>query len=432
MSSDADSREKGEGRGEIALEKVTRAYRVVQDPTPTFKAALVNRGRERTRELVALRDIDLAVAPGEAVGIVGVNGSGKSTLLKVMGGIIPPDSGTVTTTGSVAAMLELGSGFHPDFSGRENVHMNASIHGLTRDDVDARMDDIVAFAELADFIDAPIRTYSSGMQMRLAFAVSSHVNPDILLLDEVLAVGDEAFQRKCLGRIFEFRRGGGTLVFVSHDPGAVERVCDRAILLEAGGLLEDGRPVDVLSEYHRRLAHEAGHVPVAPADGDQGTAALGVGDNRSWGNRDCEITAVRLLGDDGPSIRFVSGDRMIVEMEIRPRVPIPAPNFGVGIHTVDGMLCFGTNTRIEALSVGTVSEAQVVRFTIPQLPLHEGSFTIQVAVVSQDESVVYHWLDRWLEFTVFPEGTGIGPVGIVGEWSVSGAVAAEISELGES
>lgn len=404
--------------GEIRVTDVHRSYRVHREQTPTLKAAIARRERPRTREHAALRGVDLRVEPGESVGIIGVNGSGKSTLLKLIGGIIPPDRGTVETGGSLAAMLELGSGFHPDFSGRENVHMNASIHGLSRADVDARMDEIVAFAEIADFIDAPIRTYSSGMQMRLAFAVSSHVNPDILLLDEVLAVGDEAFQRKCLGRIFDFRRGGGTLIFVSHDPAAVERVCDRALLLDDGVVVADGPPDEVLTHYHRRLAQESGQVSLAESR-EAVSGALGEGDDRSWGTGEVVITSVRLVGEDGPTDRFMSGEPMTIEMEVRPRVPVPAPNFGLGIQTADGMLCHGTNTRIAALRTGTIDSPQIVRFSIPRLPLHEGAFTVRVAVVSHDESVVYHWLDRWLTFSVFARGTGIGPVDVRGEWSVT-------------
>ena len=432
MSSDGPAGSGGLAVGEIRLTGVTRAYRVIQDPTPTFKAALVRRGRARTRELIAVSDVTLAIEAGQALGIVGVNGSGKSTLLKLMGGIIPPDAGTVEVGGDVAAMLELGSGFHPDFSGRENVYMNASIHGLTRAQVDERMEDIVAFAELADFIDAPIRTYSSGMQMRLAFAVSSHVNPDVLLLDEVLAVGDEAFQRKCLGRIFEFRRAGGTLVFVSHDPAAIERVCDRAVLIESGAIVDDGAPEEIIALYHRRLAGASGRVALDSSGSGATDGALGRDDDRSWGTGEAVITAVRLLGDDGPTDRFMSGDPLTIEMEIQPNAPIPAPNFGIGIHTADGMLCYGTNTRIDALAVGTIDSPQTVRFSIPALGLHEGAFTVQVAVVSHDESVVYHWLDRWVDFTVFARDTGVGPVRISGEWSLdaSGAPSGSSAEAG--
>jgi ABC-2 type transport system ATP-binding protein len=240
--------------GRIRLRGVSRSFRILHDRNLTLKETVLRRRRTEATELWAVNDVDLDVAPGEAVGIIGQNGSGKSTLLKLLAGIMPPHRGTVEIGGTVASMLELGAGFHPDFTGRENVYMNAAIHGLSERAVDERLDDIVAFSELPDFIDMPVRTYSSGMSMRLAFAIASHVNPDVLLLDEVLAVGDEAFQRKCFGRIADFRRRGGTLVFVSHDPAAVERVCDRAVLMVGGDVMRDGPPGDVLADYHARLA----------------------------------------------------------------------------------------------------------------------------------------------------------------------------------
>jgi ABC-type polysaccharide/polyol phosphate transport system ATPase subunit len=247
--------------GAVRLRGVSRSFRIFHERNLTLKETLLRSRRAAFTEFWALRDVDLDIRPGEAVGIIGENGAGKSSLLKVVAGIIPPQTGTVETGGSVASMLELGAGFHPDFTGRENVYMNGAIHGLSEADVADRIDEIIAFAELADFIEMPVKTYSSGMYMRLAFAIASHVNPDILLLDEVLAVGDEAFQRKCMGRIFNYRRAGGTLLFVSHDAASVERVCDRAILLIGGRVVNDGPPMDVLNAYHRRLARPTAQIP---------------------------------------------------------------------------------------------------------------------------------------------------------------------------
>jgi ABC-type polysaccharide/polyol phosphate transport system ATPase subunit len=347
------------------------------------------------------------VAPGESIGIIGQNGSGKSTLLKMLAGIIPPQTGTVEIGGSVAAMLELGAGFHPDFTGRENVFMNGAIHGLSERQVVERLDDIVRFAELEDFIDMPVRTYSSGMSMRLAFAISSHVHPDVLLLDEVLAVGDEAFQRKCMGRIAEFRRGGGTLVFVSHDPAAVERVCDRVVLLVDGDVAADGPPAPTLATYHRMLAGGG----EADGGGDEGGRT-------QWGNRDVVIRELRLVGPGGPTDRLMSGEPLTVEIDLVAPAPVSTPVFGIAFHTVDGLLCYGTNTRLDDLPVAQVEGAATVRFEISRLPLHEGRFTVTAAVHSQDEATVYHWLDRWLEFSVFPRVTGVGTVDASGRWSL--------------
>ena len=397
--------------GAIHLRNVSRSFKIVHDRNLTLKETALRRRRTHSTELWAVRDIDLEVAPGEAIGIIGQNGSGKSTLLKLLAGIIPPHRGTVEIAGTVASMLELGAGFHPDFTGRENVYMNASIHGLSEGDVDDRLDDIVSFAEIDEFIDMPVRTYSSGMSMRLAFSISSYVQPQVLLLDEVLAVGDEAFQRKCFGRIFEFRRNGGTLVFVSHDPGAVERVCDRAVLLVDGRVVDDGSTADVLATYHRRLAGDGKAADVARDDPED--------DPRIWGNREVTIRSARLIGNDGPTDRFVSGEPFTIEMEVEARHPVRTPIFGISVNSVDGPLLYGTNTRLDALDIPGIESGAVVRFTVPSLPLHDGRFTVQLAVVSFDESVVYHWLDRWLEFSVFPAVTGIGPVDMSGRWTVS-------------
>jgi len=397
--------------GAIRLRNVSRSFKIVHDRNLTLKETALRRRRTHSTELWAVRDIDLEVAPGEAIGIIGQNGSGKSTLLKLLAGIIPPHRGTVEIAGTVASMLELGAGFHPDFTGRENVYMNASIHGLSEGDVDDRLDDIVSFAEIDEFIDMPVRTYSSGMSMRLAFSISSYVQPQVLLLDEVLAVGDEAFQRKCFGRIFEFRRNGGTLVFVSHDPGAVERVCDRAVLLVDGRVVDDGSTADVLATYHRRLAGDGKAADVARDDPED--------DPRIWGNREVTIRSARLIGNDGPTDRFVSGEPFTIEMEVEARHPVRTPIFGISVNSVDGPLLYGTNTRLDALDIPGIESGAVVRFTVPSLPLHDGRFTVQLAVVSFDESVVYHWLDRWLEFSVFPAVTGIGPVDMSGRWTVS-------------
>ncbi len=401
--------------GAIRLRGVSRSFRIVHDRNLTLKETVLRRRRSHFTELWAVSGIDLDVAPGEAIGIIGQNGSGKSTLLKLLAGIIPPQEGSVEIAGTVASMLELGAGFHPDFTGRENVYMNASIHGLSERDVDDRFDDIVSFAEIAEFIDMPVRTYSSGMSMRLAFSISSYVQPQVLLLDEVLAVGDEAFQRKCFGRIFDFRRNGGTLVFVSHDPAAVERVCDRAVLLEGGRIVDDGATADVLATYHRHLAGDG-----RPAD-EGATEDETDADPRVWGNRDVVIRSARLIGPDGPTDRFVSGEPFTIEMEIEATTPVETPIFGISINSVDGPLFFGTNTRLDALEIPGIESGATVRFTVPALPLHDGRFTVQMAVVSFDESVVYHWLDRWLEFSVFPAVTGIGPVDMSGGWTVDAA-----------
>ncbi|WP_217914360.1 ABC transporter ATP-binding protein [Miltoncostaea marina] len=402
-------------RGAIRLRGVSRSFRVFHERNQTLKETLLRRRRAAYEERWVVREVHLDVAPGQSVGIVGENGSGKSTLLKLLAGIVPPHAGTVEIGGTVASLLELGAGFHPDFTGRENVVMNGTIQGLSERQVAQRFDAIVDFAELGDFIDMPVRTYSSGMAMRLAFSIAAHVEPDVLLLDEVLAVGDEAFQRKCFGRIAEFRRNGGTLVFVSHDPAAVERVCDRALLLADGRVAADGDPVTVLAEYHRLLAGSGGPAPDGSGAGER--------DGRSWGSGEVRIASCELRGPDGPTDRFSAGDPLTVAIDVEARRRVETPNFGISIHTIDGVLLYATNTRMDALPVADLDGRARVTFTIPRLALHEGRFAVSLAVASHDESVVYHWLDRWLEFSVFQRVTGQGPVDLSGSWALAPVAA---------
>lgn len=422
--------------GGIRLDSVSRRFRVVHERNPTLKEVLIRRKRSSYTELWALRDVSISIEPGEAVGIVGRNGSGKSTLLKVLAGIIPPHAGTIATAGSMASLLELGSGFHPDFTGRENIFMNGAIHGLTQRGVEERVDEIVDFSEVGDFIDMPVRTYSSGMQMRLAFAVASHVNPDILLLDEVLAVGDEAFQRKCMGRIASFLRGGGTLVFVSHDPNAVENVCTRAVLMDRGAVLADAAPSEIVRIYHRDLATGPGRTgSAAPAEEGQAvddtnsgpdavTAADAPGAGHpsqlgGWGSGAATVDSVEIIGPDGPTRTFVSGDPMTVRLDIRAKTPIAKPSIGMSIRSVfDGKVLYGSNTHLAGIAAEPLTDHLTATFRIPALHLQEGAFMLSVAVVASEGDDVYHWLDDAAGFDVLSRMPGAGLVALDGSWDL--------------
>jgi len=243
--------------GEISVEGVSRSFRVHARDARTLKDLFVQRGRTQATDVWALHDVFLDVARGEAVGLIGRNGSGKTTLLRLIAGIIKPTAGQVRAEGRIGSLLELGAGFHLDFTGRENVFLNGAIQGLRRTDIKQRFDEIVAFAELEHAIDRPVRTYSTGMTMRLGFAIAAFLDADILLLDEVFAVGDEAFQRRCFGRIFAFKQNGGTIVFVSHDASAVERLCERSVFLDVGRVAFDGPTREAVTRYRRALADDA-------------------------------------------------------------------------------------------------------------------------------------------------------------------------------
>ena len=280
--------------GEIASEHASRHFKVYPREARRLKDVVVARRRSQPTEVRALSDVSFHVDPGSAIGLVGRNGSGKTTLLRLLSGIIKPTSGRVDVGGRVGSLLELGAGFHPDMTGRENVFLNGSIHGLKRTYVREQLDEIVAFAGLEQFIDLPVRTYSSGMYMRLGFAIAAHIDADVLLLDEVFAVGDEQFQRKCFGKIFEFKQRGGTIVFVSHDAAAVERLCDRAVLLRDGRVEFDGPTHDAIVRYRQQLAGE-----LDPAERGAGL--------KEWGSGDARIEGVELLGSGLTTVAVKKG-----------------------------------------------------------------------------------------------------------------------------
>jgi ABC-type polysaccharide/polyol phosphate transport system ATPase subunit len=395
--------------GEIRLRGVSRRFRVHHERNTTLKEALLRRRRGTWTDLWVLRDVDLDIGPGESVGIVGRNGVGKSTLLKLVAGIIPPQSGTVEAGGAVASMLELSAGFHPDFTGRENVFMQGALYGLDSREVRERLDQIVAFSELADYIDMPVKTYSSGMFMRLGFAVAAHVDADTMLLDEVLAVGDAAFQRRCFRRIHEHKRAGGTLLFVSHDQEAVQRVCDRAILIAGGRVLSDGLPVEVFADYNRLLV-----------DGGEAAQAGQPAGAGAWGSRRISITGFRLVGPQGPTDRLASGDELSIEIDLEPREPVERPLVGVNVYGSNGFHLYGTNNRMDGFEIDRVAGPCTVVFTVPRLPLLEGSFLVSLTVCSEDESEIFHHLNFCGQFSVFGQGGGVGPLLVEPTWRVVG------------
>jgi len=256
----------------IELINVSKKFKIYHEKNVNFKYAVIDfiKGKKSSDydEFWVLKNINIDIKDGEIVGLIGVNGSGKSTLLKLIGKILYPDTGHLKTIGKIATLIELGAGFHPELTGRENIYINAAILGFSKKEIDEKYDEIIAFSELEKFIDNPIKSYSSGMYVRLGFAVAINVNPDILLTDEILAVGDENFQKKCLKKIEQFKKKSKTIVYVSHDLGTVERICDRVFLLDNGELVLEGKPVDVISEYHRVLIRKNGRQLGAKEEGE--------------------------------------------------------------------------------------------------------------------------------------------------------------------
>jgi ABC-type polysaccharide/polyol phosphate transport system ATPase subunit len=396
----------------IELVNVTKIYRRYGGRQfTTLKSALLQRSILRdlrpSEVLPALTDLSFAVPKGSTFGVIGRNGSGKSTALKVVAGITKPTSGSVRVQGRVSALIELGAGFHPEISGRENIFINGIMLGLSKREIQRRFDDIVEFAELREFIDAPVKTYSSGMYMRLGFAVAIHVDPDVLLVDEVLAVGDEEFTHKCLDKFGEFKRRGKTVLLVTHSLGLVERFCDDAVWLDAGRKRAQGDPKRVVGAYitdverqeEQQLAagdakakHDAGEAAQpAPADArgpvDAGEAAADMsqaGEGR-WGSGGVEIAEVALLNDQGqPTHVFHTGEPLTLRLRVRAHRPVTDFVFGVGIVNAEGVYVYGTNTDIEELESSALSGEAEAAFDIEALDLVEGTYKLDVAVHKRD------------------------------------------------
>jgi ABC-type polysaccharide/polyol phosphate transport system ATPase subunit len=375
----------------------------------TLKSALLSgsliRDLKPDETFAAVRDVSFTVPTGRTLGVIGRNGSGKSTLLKLVAGITKPSQGDVAVRGRISALIELGAGFHPEISGRENVFINGIMLGLSKKEVGRRFDEIVEFAELREFIDAPVKTYSSGMYMRLGFAVAIHVDPDVLLVDEVLAVGDEGFTHKCLDKFAEFKRRGKTILLVTHSLGLVERFCDEALWMDGGSMKGMGDPKRVVGAYITDVeATEEQQLAAADARAQDTVATISPDEPASavlpdhpveagspadmfraaegrWGSREIEITDVALVGPDGERAHvFHSGDRLDVRLRLRAPVAIDDFVVGVGIFNAEGVCCYGTNTDIEQLKAERIfGDAEAV-FSIDSLDLVEGTYKLDVAV----------------------------------------------------
>lgn len=382
----------------VEVDEVSKQFRLYHERLTTLKERLTRMGRQNYELFWALRDVAFSIEEGETFGLIGANGSGKTTLLKIMAGILRPTRGRVQTKGRVAALLELGAGFHPDLSGRENVYMNASILGISRKETDQYFDEIVAFAELEPFIDNQVKHYSSGMYVRLGFAVAVHVHPQILLVDEVLEVGDEAFQRKCMDKVREFQNEGRTIVFVTHAVDRVRDVCSRAVCLDHGRVAFIGDSDEVVREF-RKLIHGEAHLEAAP------------GEER--GTREIEITSVDIHDGNGQVRQvFRAGDYLEVVIDVQADVPVRDPVVGIMIFDERGYAVFGTNTSRRGIDLGITKGKMRVRYMIDKLPLLDGTYSLTVGVTSRDSRTVYHWQERAYQFRCVNTGADVGSIAL--------------------
>ena len=393
--------------GQIVADNVSRRFRVNPHRNLTLKEAILRPETRRTDDIWALKDVSFEVEPGASIGFIGRNGSGKTTLLRLIAGIFAPSSGRLEVGGTVGSLLELGAGFHPDFSGRENLFLSGSIYGLKRSYVRERLDEIVSFAELEQFIDLPVRTYSSGMHMRLGFAIAVHVDADILLLDEVFAVGDEAFQRKCIDKILQFKQRGGTVCFVSHSASAVERLCERAILLTKGQVDYVGSTSEALKRYHQALALEE--------HAEESAAEL-----REWGSGEVRVEWVAVAGANGAAReRFVSGEPLTIVLKLVGEQAVPPPFLSLELRDSGGSLLGDSSRDLGELGWDGAPGERKLRFAIEHLPLGEGEFQVSVALTDATGSRRYHRIDAATHFAVEPSDGARGALRLEGEWSLA-------------
>ena len=423
----------------------------------TLKSALLSRSLIRNlrpdETFAAVSDVTFSVPRGRTLGVIGRNGSGKSTLLKLVAGITKPTTGKVHVNGRISALIELGAGFHPEISGRENVFINGIMLGLSKREITSRFDEIVEFAEMRDFIDAPVKTYSSGMYMRLGFAVAINVDPDVLLVDEVLAVGDEGFTHKCLDKFAEFKRRGKTILLVTHSLGLVERFCDEALWMDGGRLQGIGDPKRVVGAYitevevgeERQLAagdakaQESAEtvspdepasavLPDHPIETAEGPADMFRATEGRWGSREIEITDVQLSGADGaPGHVFQSGQPLTVRIGLRSPVEIDDFVIGIGIFNAEGVCCYGTNTNIEELKAVRIFGDADARFSIDSLDLVEGTYKLDVAIHKLD-GYPYDYHRLLYTFRVKSRTKDVGIYRPRHEWRFSDSLAFERTE----
>jgi ABC-2 type transport system ATP-binding protein len=388
----------------VSVESVSKRFRMYAERNQSLKAALMRGRRASYQEFWALRDVSFEIPVGSTFGLIGENGSGKSTLLKVIARILRPDGGRVVANGSLAALLELGSGFHPELSGRENVFLNGSILGMSRKQIERKFDEIVDFAGVEAFIDQPVKNYSSGMYVRLGFAVAINVDPEILLVDEVLAVGDAAFQEKCMEKFAEFRRSGKTVVIVSHAMGALRSMCDQAAWLNHGQVLGSGPANEIVDEYIDEVHVEREQIAVTES---------------RWGSGEVQLTGVEVLDEgDRPVSKLRTGDRMRFRMHYACKQRIDRPVFGLALENLDGVYVWAHHSRDGGYVPDSIDGAGYIDLEVPSLPLQAGTYDLLASVVDYTTTHVFDFLRHCYRFDVLDglrrESGGIVAFG--GEW----------------
>ena len=371
----------------VSVENVWKYFRLYHEKNQYLKSTLLRGRRARYDEFWALKGVDFEIPFGSTFGIIGSNGSGKSTLLKCLAGILSPDKGSVSCNGRMAALLELGAGFHPDLSGRENIYLNGAILGMTRSEIDRKLEEIIDFSGLEKFVDTPVKNYSSGMVVRLGFAVATNVDPEILIIDEVLAVGDESFQHRCHEKIESFRQEGRTIILVSHGLMQVAQLCSTVAWLEKGVIQEIGPSYEVIGKYAGQ-SHDA-----APkVEGEIG---------ERWGSHEAEITRAEFVNADGVPVHVLkTGEPISLQIDYTAHMPIKEPVFGIRITHLHGTNVWGSNTKRMGFQPATLNNSGTITLNIPELPILAGTYDLTVALTDQHETYEYdHW-ERRVRFDV--------------------------------
>ena len=390
----------------VVVDGLWKSFRLYREKNQYLKSTMLTWKRARYEEFWALKDVSFNIPKGSTFGIIGTNGSGKSTLLKCLTGILSPDKGHISTQGDVAALLELGAGFHPDLTGRENIYLNGAILGMTNRQIEQRYDDIVEFSELGRFIDTPVKNYSSGMTVRLGFSIAINVDPEILVIDEVLAVGDESFQQKCREKIEDFRQRGKTIILVSHGLSDVANICDRVVWLDKGQVCDLGPAVEVVSKYNA-LSHNAD--PVQHEERGE-----------RWGTREVAIQEVFLSDATGRRITNVeSGQLVHLNCVFESSIELPSAAFAYGITDIHGTVLWGTNSKVQGVPFSIARGSGNNKITIPQLQLLEGTYDLSVAIADGSYSHEFdHW-SRKYRFTVHQKTVKeLGTIKMSSEWLI--------------
>lgn len=401
----------------IKVDNVYKSFKIYYDRGQSFKERILFRNRNRHEVHEVLKGVSLSIKKGEVVGLIGENGSGKSTLLKLMTKIIYPDKGSIKIEGKVSSLLELGAGFHPDMTGRENIYTNASIFGLTKKEIDDRLEKIIEFSELEEFIDNPVRTYSSGMYMRLAFSVAINVDADILLVDEILAVGDASFQAKCFNKMQELKHEGKTIVIVSHDTGSIERLCDRTVWIDEGLKKKDGIPHDVIALYLDKIMNKEINKNIdydikVEENTDVKEEKIGITEKNTevsekntnrTGNRYIEIESVKMISleSNKEQYNFKPEDKVKIIIKYnRNNLNINESVVGIGIFRTDGLNCYGTNSYIDNSEKLKIEDKGMIEVVFEEIQLLEGSYTLDVAF-HDEYGVPYDYIRKVKRFNIY-------------------------------